>query len=89
MSYSETFFQQGETARGKWQSKHHKHQDHQGYRESHTYAEANGLENSNRGYTVTEAGEQDHVIFEVSPDGTVTLIKSVAAYSYASSRSIG
>ncbi len=84
---SKTSFNQGETPQGRWQSRHHHQQTHQGYRESYAYAQAGSSGNA-KGYDViTETSIQGDVIFQVSPDGTVRIIQPLSTHSYSSARS--
>ena len=67
------------------QSKHEWRQDAQGWRSATAHAEAYG---SGQNYTVvTDVQTQDHTVFQVAPDGTVTVLSSPSTYSYASVRS--
>lgn len=88
---SKTSFHQGETAQGRWQSRHHYQQTRQGYRQSHAYAQAHaqnpGLGNVNGYEVITEINTEDDIIFQVSPDGTVRIIQPLSTHSYSSSRS--
>lgn len=85
---SETIFEQGETPQGKWQSKRYHQQTNQGRKESFAYAETSGSGNSSNSQMQTETTAQSHIVFQVSPDGTVILIQSTTAHSYSSSRSV-
>ncbi len=85
---SETSSTSGETAQGRWQTKHHYQQTPQGWRESYAHAQSSGDCNSYE--VITEIDTQDDVVFQVSPDGTVRLVQPVSTQSsrsYSSARS--
>jgi hypothetical protein len=83
---SETFFEQGETDQGRWQARHYRQQTDQGWRESHVYAQSSG--NAKNSEIITETTIQDTIVFQVSPDGTVTITQpSFSTHSYSSVRS--
>ncbi len=84
---SETSFNQGESDRGRWQSRRHYQQTHQGYQESYAYAQANALGNAEDCQVTTETSIQNGIIFQVSPDGTVRIIQPLSSHTYSSSRS--
>ena len=67
------------------QSKHEWRQDAQGWRSATARSEAYG---SGQNCTViTDVQIQGHTVFQVSPDGIVTILSSPSTYSYASVRS--
>jgi hypothetical protein len=84
---SEAFFEQGETSQGRWQARHHRRQTHQGWRSATAYAQSSG--NSKSSEVITETHVQGEIVFEVSPNGTVTIIRpSLSTHSYSSVRSV-